>query len=76
MSETHVQVENYPDLVRDKNSNAIINTNRSAYEQAKRRAKEAQQARDEIRDATRQINNIKSEIHAIKNLLEQLVSKE
>ena len=76
MSETHVQVENYPDLVRDKNSNAIINTNRSAYEQAKRRAKEAQEARDEIRDATRQINNIKSEIHAIKNLLEQLVSKE
>ena len=76
MSETHVQVENYPDLVRDKNSNAIINTNRSAYEQAKRRAKEAQEARDEIRDATRQINNIKSEIHAIKNLLQQLVSKE
>ena len=76
MSETHVQVENYPDLVRDKNSNAIINTNRSAYEQAKRRAKEAQEARDEIRDATRQINNIKSEIHEIKNLLEQLVSKE
>ena len=76
MSETHVQVENYPDLVRDKNSNAIINTNRSAYEQAKKRAKEAQEARDEIRDATRQINNIKSEIHAIKNLLQQLVSKE
>ena len=76
MSETHVQVESFPDLVRDKNSNAIINTNRSAYEQAKKRAKEAQEARDEIRDATRQINNIKSEIHAIKNLLEQLVSKE
>ena len=76
MSETHVQVESFPYLVRDTNSHAIINTNRSAYEQAKRRAKEAQEARDEIRDATRQINNIKSEIHAIKNLLQQLVSKE
>ena len=76
MSETHVQVESFPDLVRDKSSNAIINTNRSAYDQAKKRAKEAQEARDEIRDATRQINNIKSEIHAIKNLLQQLVSKE
>ena len=42
----------------------------------KKRAKEAQQARDEIRDATRQINNITSEIHARQNLLEQLVSKE
>ena len=76
MSSNFIQVEGHPDLVRDKHSHAIINRNRSAYEQAKKRAKEAQQARDEIRDATRQINNIKSEIHAIKNLLEKLVSKE
>ena len=76
MSDNHVQVENHPDLVRDTHSHAIINKNRSAYEQAKRRAKEAQQARDEIRDATRQINNIKSEIHEIKSLLNQLVSKQ
>ena len=76
MSDNYIQVEGHPDLVRDKNSHAIINRNRSAYDQAKKRAKEAQEARDEIRDATRQINNIKSEIHAIKNLLEQLVSKE
>ena len=76
MSDNHVQVENHPDLVSDTHSHAIINKNRSAYEQAKRRAKEAQQARDEIRDATRQINNIKSEIHEIKSLLNQLVSKQ
>ena len=76
MSDNYIQVEGHPDLVRDKNSHAIINRNRSAYDQAKKRAKEAQEARDEIRDATRQINNIKSEIHAIKNLLEQLVSKQ
>ena len=76
MSKIQVQVEGHPDLVRDTNSHAIINKNRSAYDQAKKRAKEAQESRDEIRDATRQINNIKSEIHAIKNLLEQLVSKE
>ena len=72
MSEKHVQVESFPDLVRDTNSHAIINRNRSAYDQAKKRAKEAQEARDEIRDATRQINNIKSEIHEIKNLIQQL----
>ena len=72
----HVQVESYPDLVRDTNSHAIINKNRGAYEQAKRRATEAQKARDEIRTATREINNIKSEMHEIKSLLKQLVSKE
>ena len=76
MSDNYIQVEGHPDLVRDKNSHAIINRNRSAYDQAKKRAKEAQEARDEIRDATRQINNIKSEIHEIKHLIQQLVSKE
>ena len=76
MSETHVQVESFPDLVRDTKSHAIINTNRSAYEQAKKRAKDAQKTRDDIRNATREINNIKSEMHEIKSLLKELVSKE
>lgn len=76
MSDNHVQVEGHPDLVRDKHSNAIINRNRSAYEQAKKRAKDAQKTRDDIRNATREINNIKSEMHEIKSLLKKLVSKE
>jgi len=33
----------------------------------------AQRQRDEIRNTTREINNIKSEMHEIKNLLKQLV---
>ena len=76
MSEKHIQVEGHPDLVRDRHSHAIINRNRSAYDNAKKRAREAQQSRDEIRTATREINNIKSEMHEIKSLLKQLVSKE
>ena len=76
MSEKHIQVEGHPDLVRDRHSHAIINRNRSAYDNAKKRAQEAQESRDEIRTATREINNIKSEMHEIKSLLKQLVSKE
>ena len=76
MSDNHIQVEGHPDLVRDRHSHAIINRNRSAYDLAKKRAQEAQQSRDEIRTATREINNIKSEMHEIKSLLQQLVSKE
>ena len=76
MSDRFVQVEGHQDLVRDSHSHAIINKNRSAYDQAKKRAQEAQQSRDEIRTATREINNIKSEMHDIKSLLKQLVSKE
>ena len=40
---------------------------------AKRRAEEAQQQRDEIRNATREINSLKSEMHEIKYLLNKLV---
>jgi len=76
MEEKYVQVEGHPDLSRDLNSNAIINRNRGAYERAKRRAAEAQAQRDQIRNTTREINTIKSEMHEIKHLLKQLVSKE
>ena len=76
MSDKFVQVEGHPDLSRDMNSGAIVNRNRSAYDRAKKRAREEQQSRDEIRTATREINNIKSEMHEIKSLLKQLVSKE
>ena len=76
MEEKYVQVEGHPDLSRDLNSNAIINRSRSAYERAKKRAADAQVARDQIRNTTREINTLKSEMHEIKHLLKQLVSKE
>ncbi len=73
MKDHHIPVEGHVDLVRDSNSHAIINHNVGAYEQAKRRAAAAQAQRDEIRDTTREINHLKSEIHEIKNLLKELV---
>ena len=76
MEEKYVQVEGHPDLSRDLNSNAIINRNRGAYERAKKRAADAQVAGDQIRNTTREINTLKSEMHEIKHLLKQLVSKE
>ena len=72
----YLQVEDKQDLVRDTSSNAIVNRNRNAYEIAKKRAEDAQRQRDEIRAATREINNIKCEVHEIKGLLQELVSKE
>ena len=59
MSREYREVEGHPDLVRDNQSHAIINRNASAYEQAKKRAAAAQRQRDEIRDTTREINNLK-----------------
>ena len=69
------RVEGHQDLIRDNKSGAIINRNRSAYEIAKRRAAEAQKQRDEIRGATREINNVKCEIHEIKSMLKTLLDR-
>ena len=74
MSE-YLKVEGYNNLVRDTKTNAIINTDRSAYQMAKKRAADAQRQRDEIRNASREINNIKCEMHEIKSLLKQLVKE-
>ena len=70
-----VKVEENKDLERDMKSNAIVNTNKYAYEMAKRRAKEAQKERDNLRDVTREVNEIKCEMHDIKNMLTQLLEK-
>ncbi len=74
MSEFKV-VEDNKDLLRDMHSKAIINTNRSAYEAAVNRVRNTQKQKDELRDATREINILKSEMHEIKSLLIKLVEK-
>jgi len=71
----YLKVEGHENLVRDTDSNAIINKNVNAYEVAKKRAEEAQRQRDEIRDTNREINNLKCEMHEIKSLLKQLVKE-
>ena len=82
MSDNYKKVEGETDLVRDVNSTAIINRNRTAYDMAKKRSEQAkrklieeEEQRDEIRNATREINTLKSEMHEIKNLLQKLVDK-
>ena len=71
----YIQVEDNPNLARDVNSRAVVNTNMAAYQAAVERSRAAQKSRDELRDAVRDINNLKCEMHEIKNLLLQLVDK-
>ena len=71
----YIPVENSNDLARDVKTNAVINTNRTTFENARKRARDAQRQRDEIRNATREINNLKCEIHEIKDMLKQLIDR-
>ena len=75
MSTQYLKVEGHEDLVRDTNSKAIINRNRTAYEVAKKRADEAQRQRDEIRNTTREINILKCEMYEIKDMLTELINR-
>ena len=71
----YLEVEGNADLVSETRSKAIINRNKNAYDLAIKRAKAAQEQRDELRDTTREINILKCEMHEIKNLLQELVGK-
>ena len=70
-----IKVEENRNLERDMKSNAIVNTNKSALEKAKKRQADAQKERDKLRDVTREVNEIKCEMHDIKNMLSQLLDK-
>ena len=71
----YIKVQGYNNLVRDTRYNAIVNKDKNAYNIAKRRAEEAQRQRDEIRGATREINNLKCEMHEIKDMLKTLLDR-
>ena len=73
MTDRYLKVEGYTELVRDTDSGAIINKNQTAYLRARTRSLEVQKRNDELRNATREINNLKCEMHEIKGLLKELV---
>ena len=69
-----IPVKGKSDLAIDVHSGGIINTNRSAYETAVKRSRDAQRQRDEIREATQEINALKNEMSEIKSLLMKLAN--
>jgi len=76
MEREYKLVEGHPDLVKDTKTHAVINRNVGAYEKAKKRAAAAQAQRDRLRETTREIDYLKSEMTEIKTLLKELVGKQ
>jgi len=72
MSDT-LKVEGHTHLVRDLNSNAIINTNQSEYQLYMQRVKVREKQSDELRGAVKEINNLKKDIREIKELIREIV---
>ena len=72
MSDT-IKVEGHTHLIRDVNSNAIINTNQSEYQLYMQRVKVREKQSDELRGAVKEINNLKNDIREIKELIKEIV---
>ena len=72
MSDT-LKVDGHTHLVRDVNSNAIINTNKSEYQLYMQRVKVREKQSDKLRSDVKEINNLKSELREIKNLIKEIV---
>jgi hypothetical protein len=70
-----IQVQGFGNLVRDTKSNAIVNTNKSEFSLYMARMKSREKQGDEIRDAVKEINNLKKEFYEIKQLLLKVVDE-
>ena len=73
MSELKVKDKDH--LVRDTYSGAILNTDENAFTKSRKIRREAQRQRDELRNAVREINTIKSEMHEMKSMMKQILEK-
>ena len=69
-----LKVEGHASLVRDTATGAILNNNRTEYEEYLDRKRKAEAREAAISQHTEDINNIKNELSDIKQLLLQLVS--
>ncbi len=70
-----LQVEGFASLVRDTNSNAIVNVNKSEYQLYMSRYKSREKQGDVLRDTVKEINTLKSELFEIKKLLKEVIKK-
>ena len=70
----YLKVEGHRSIIRDTNSNGLINKDTNAYELHVRRIREARQSSNDLRSAVRDINKLKQEMIEIKDLLKELVT--
>ena len=70
-----VKVKDHDGLVRDLSSGAIINTNRTEYENYMKAREKALEKESQIAQQAEDINNLKQSVSEIKELLQILVQK-
>ena len=70
----YIPVEGNSDLVRDPNTDQIINTNENAYQQYIIRLQKRRSEKEKALTVEQDLANLKSELGEIKSLLKELVN--
>jgi hypothetical protein len=70
-----IKVEGYDDLLKDPVTGVVVNVNKTAYEQHVAKKRMQQNVQKQFESHAREIQEIKSELGDIKNLLTQLLNK-
>jgi wobble nucleotide-excising tRNase len=71
----YVNIENKNGLIRDISTGAVLNVNRTEYENYINRKKQAQLEKEQASAQAEEINNLKNEISEIKQMLIALTNK-
>ena len=71
---SYIKVKNSNHLVRDTESNCIINTNKSEYQQYLARKQQKQSEVNKVDNLERDISTLRNEITEIKDMLRSLVN--
>lgn len=70
---TYLKVEGYNHLLRDKNTNSIINTNMSEYQEYVSRRNAKKEENQKVQSLEEELGTIKDDINEIKTLLRSLL---
>ena len=68
------KIEGHPDLIRDMNTNAILNTNQNDYETYLALSQIKQKEQNKVEDLGRNLDTLKEEINQVKSLLQELLN--
>ena len=71
----YLKVESNPNLLRDKNSQAIINNNLNEFDQFIKASKNKYNEKKEIETLKSDVNTMKNDLDEIKSLLKSIVHK-
>ena len=70
----YLKVEGHDHLVRESSSHAIINADNSGYSSYMQRVRAREKQGDQIRNAVKEINTLKTELREIKSLIKELIN--